>query len=804
MKRRNAFLFITAAWITSAQAAADTASDDAQTLELTFPVSINGRLTGNITADIGLRSEPRVDADQLFSLLTKSIDQSALAEISSRLPSGKRIAVAELREAGLNITYNPQALRLDIIATEDQTLRQVLSLTGARKPDPSDYYGQQKYASGLTASLLAEYRHDAVFGDDGLQPIEGALQGFVNVGGFEGFTLDYDLRLADTGKVTRNGVVLSKDDYERGIRYAAGDIDPLVTGFQSTPGLGGISVSRQFGTIQPFRDVRPSGQQGLYLERDAIVDVVIDGVAVRTLNLSAGRYELRDFPFIDASADVQFFVDDGTGRRQVASLSLFGADSLLEPGLSVFSATLGFLSKTPGSSETYDGEMAFTGFYERGINRNLTVGVNLQGTAKEATLGLKTAIASRLGRFSFDLAGSSSQVASDQMSGYAFSADYRGLFTLPSNSTATIELVANQYSEHFSTLGDDMDVQPREWDAAARASFQLPAASSLTFGARASKGRGAVPDEQQYDVSLSKLFGRVNTFTSVGYDAVARDVTARIGISLRWGDRSAVRSSYNSRNETFLLEAERLPRLQVGDLSARLGYERRRDLDFISADGLYRGNRGEAAVRHTYAISEGSSAPATQVTTARLSTGLGVTPQGWAFGRRADEGFAIVRAHRSLRGRTIDLGTGYARGAVARVDRMGAVAVPLLQPYIPQAMKVEVRDLPPGYDIGAGQFDVFPGAGAGYNFTIGSDAAYTVVGTLVTQGADLYLSTGTLTSLKSGEAQSFFTNRNGRFVVERVAPGVYELRVNGIEGSTRVTVNESEEAYVDLGNITFP
>ncbi|ABI76841.1 fimbrial usher protein [Hyphomonas neptunium ATCC 15444] len=804
MNWQRALLLTSATWFGGGKALAEPFPEAPQSLELTFPVSVNGQLAGNVLADVGLRTDPNVDAEQLLGLLSKTFDQNVLSRIASNLPDERRVGLDRLRTAGLDIRYNSQALRLEITATEQETRQQILSLTGVQRPDPANYLAPSRAAAGITASLLAEYRHETDVGDAGFQPVEAAAQGFVNVGGFEGFTLDFDVRVTEDAELIRNGVVLSKDDYERGIRYSAGDIDPPVTGFQSTPTLGGLSVSRQFGTIQPFRDIRPSGQQGLYLQRAATVDVVVNGVIIRTLNLAAGRYELRDFPFIDAAADVEFYVDDGAGRQQVASLSLFGSDGLIEPGVSVFSGTLGLQSETRTPNENYDGDLAFTGYYERGLTRGLTLGANIQASARESTIGLRAATASGLGRISVDMAGSTREGGQGQETGYAFAATYRNFFNVTEELGASLELAASSYSPHFSTLGDGLDIQPREWDAAARASVQLPAAASVTVGARLSRGRGTVPDEEQYDVSVSKLFGRVNTFVSVGYDAVTQNATGRIGVSLRWGQRSAVRSSYNSRNDLFVVEAERMPRLQVKDLSGRFGYERRPEADVIYGDGLYRGNRVEIAARHIMAAPDVSRSPSEQITTARVSTGIGITPEGWALGRRTDEGFAIVRPHKSLRGQDIDLGAGYARGAVAKVDGLGAVAVPLIQPYVPQSVRVDVRNLPAGYDIGSARYDVMPGSGSGYNIVIGSDASYTIVGTLVSETRDLYLSTGTLTSQESGEAYAFFTNRTGRFVLERIAPGDYELRLDGDDFAVNLKITESEESYVDLGNIILP
>ena len=71
------------------------------------------------------------------------------------------------------------------------------------------------------------------------------------------------------------------------------------------------------------------------------------------------------------------------------------------------------------------------------------------------------------------------------------------------------------------------------------------------------------------------------------------------------------------------------------------------------------------------------------------------------------------------------------------------------------------------------------------------------------QESDLYLASGSLVPSLGGEARKFFTNRSGRFVVERVKPGTYSLTIDGIDKSATVAVEEEDDALVDLGIITL-
>ncbi len=90
-----------------------------------------------------------------------------------------------------------------------------------------------------------------------------------------------------------------------------------------------------------------------------------------------------------------------------------------------------------------------------------------------------------------------------------------------------------------------------------------------------------------------------------------------------------------------------------------------------------------------------------------------------------------------------------------------------------------MADLPPGYDLGDGVFDLQPKLKSGYALKVGSDYTVTALGKLEDgQGAPLALVTG-VAAEKGGSAKKveIFTNREGRFSAQGLAPGEWDIEM---------------------------
>ena len=107
---------------------------------------------------------------------------------------------------------------------------------------------------------------------------------------------------------------------------------------------------------------------------------------------------------------------------------------------------------------------------------------------------------------------------------------------------------------------------------------------------------------------------------------------------------------------------------------------------------------------------------------------------------------------------------------------------PDLTAYQIQPLSVTIPDLPIGYQLDRDRFQVLPTYRSGTAIVIGNDATVVLDGTLIDRnGAPLALLAGEIVRLdrKGVPVGEFFTNRQGRFRIEGVGPGSFELRLAG-------------------------
>ncbi len=79
------------------------------------------------------------------------------------------------------------------------------------------------------------------------------------------------------------------------VRLTAGDLNYPVIGFQNFVPMLGFSANRQ-DSLQPYRVTSPLGQSAFFLQSDSKVDIIINGHAVQSLQLSAGPAPDQQFP----------------------------------------------------------------------------------------------------------------------------------------------------------------------------------------------------------------------------------------------------------------------------------------------------------------------------------------------------------------------------------------------------------------------------------------------------------------------------------------------------------------------------
>lgn len=767
------------------------------------PLTLNDKFLGSVSVEVDVAGDGAVDAPRLLELLRPAVDPALATALEGRIAGRRKVDFADLRDEAFTVAFDPLTLGLAASVKAGGLAESQVRLTNREPaPNPGQFDRQSDFAAGLNLSAGQRYLHER---DGGFQPLRASAAGFLNVGGFDGVTLtggiDYDASDEST-RWRRREFRLTKDFYGRAVRATLGEFTPYVAGFQGSGRVFGIGVERAYSTIRPFQNIRPVGRQTFTLERESLVEVFINDVRSETLRLAAGRYDVADFPFAAGPNRVRIEVEDNAGRREVAAFDIFSDASLLNPGVVEFGVGVGF--REGRRSLEYRTAPVATGYVQKGLNDNLTMGAHAQLAGTGAQAGLIAIWGSRLGFVQSELAVSRS--GGDGALGGAVSIDYRGEFSLLSDEDVRINVTGLYRSPRFQDAFTVEGRNPIAWQAAARAQWRAPLQLSVGLGYGFTKARGAGFDVTRYDVTIGRTFGRfgLNATASRSNEDIGRyEWRGALGLSIQLGRRWYGTARYESRERRAEIEITRPSDGTLGDIGGgiRLGNERsgRNVSGYLS----YIHNRFDAELEHNRLVSSAPDGPRFAETSWNVSSFLGYAGGSFGIGRSAGEAFVIAPVHDSLDGARVQIKSG--NRVIARSGVFGPALVPIGRAYGIQRFEVGVDPLPPGYDLGSGVINVFPGYGAGYEFPIGSDASRIAVGSLVEDGKPLSLGTGTVERIgaKEGEAgRPFFTNRAGRFVADGLAPGRYRIVIGG-KPRAEFTVPEKGEGMVDVGTITL-
>lgn len=819
----------------------------AKTIEFDVPLNVNKGLSGEVSATIINTSrggenitEVRVSVQRLKQLFKKYANEEQLEawfgkenepssasggsssevvvsavktdETSTSVGAGiasktTSISLLELRKRGLDINFDSALLSISALIPRLGT--QSISLRGRRLPVPEDGFRQSSFSTGVNFRARNTFNHQPNgVGQRGFGPTSVAVDGFASIGGFDGWSLYYSADyLEDNDKPwSRRDVTLIHDNYDTGVRYSLGDFTPRSNGFQSSPSMLGINIERRYGQINPFRNIRPTGRSQFTLDRASRVSFEVNGIIVETRELEPGDYSVADFPLSFGANNVRVFVDDGTSNIEVANFSAFSNLNLLSPGLSNFGISAG-VQRDPsgGRNRRYEDEPVVLGFYERGVNQNLTLGAQVEVTENRALIGSTAVYGTRYGLFSLEAATSQREGFDN---GYSSILGYSHEGDLNAKWGFRTDLQFDYQSVDFGGINSDGNTNERKG---------VRAAVGLNSRGYAFSVNGTLIDNNDVETKLfttrlAKSFGRFDLSLDYRYSKTQGDLSSdniTFSIATRFGG-SSVQGQYQSISDQYRLGWSGKSRLDAGDASINqailVADDNVRSAQF---NGGYISPRFVTDFDHLESESISDIGNDSSATTLRAATAIGYADGKVAFGRPFNEGFVIVDPHSNLRGKKVTVTRGSTAGnRITSTKRLGTTLVPISGSYRQQRLSFIVDDLPLGYDVGSGEVEIFPSFLSGYRYQIGSDAANTVIGkALWPDNTAPSLIVGKLVPHKGGEEITVFTNKTGRFVAERATAGKYQIVFNNGEhdfgAEIEVKADGDEPGLVQVGTIVL-
>lgn len=775
------------------------------TMMVNLPMLVSDRFAGDITVEIDTdTNEVRLKREDAERLLKDRIDEQTRGALFGSPNADEFLSFDELKGAGIEVVYDPSALDIRVTFPTSVALPGVISIFGEPRVAAREDIAP---ASRLSGSVIFSLDQSIDYASgDSFGPLNGSAEISLALGGSKGVFAFSDLVFdGQAGNRFRRGrTLLVHDDQPNAIRYSFGDLLPQVEGFQGAPAVGGIGVQRSYQDLQPNRNIRPAGLFRFAIEQPSLVEIAVNGAPVRTVRLERGQYDIRDFNFVTGLNAVEIFARDEFGRRSIARFDQFFDFGLLEKGINEFGFYLGaqqILNVTGNFAYKFNRPIA-TGYFRAGLSSTITAGLNAQSEKGRFMIGSSAVAATPVG--SVALVGAVSRdrllgTGARYLASYQHSVEKIGFIDRPSWNVE-----AGYTSAKFMPVGDLGLRNDIKFDLRARASGSIGTNFNLGISASYATRRNNMRDTSLFNVTASRRVGPVNVaFTAEHARSIdgRKDNRALISLGMQLGPRGNARATFDSRGNVAQLDVGRFRSDVLGDWGARATVTRDRRSTSGVAEASYNQNRALFSVQHSAAGNQ-NLGDVRHRTSVNVATQISFADNRIGFGRPVGHNFVLAYPHKTLKSK-VEIAQGVEIEKVqARSGALGPALGTAGTAYTERRLTLRAPDAPPGYDIGPGYYTVIPLPAGGYLLQVGSDAFYSVSGTLLdNSGKPVELLAGTIRSIDRPEAKAvpFFTNKVGRFIAVGLVLGRHRVEMGRGSISAEIEVAQNADGTIDLG-----
>lgn len=722
---------------------------------------------------------PLVPREPLFSALGPRLR----AELRPRLEAaarGELVSFDALRAMGLDVQYDKAELEVHVRVPPEATATTSHALGGSGAPPeaagalrPSDVSGYvNARAGGADAWTTGELPASRA-------PLHLNLDSALRV---EGWLLEAKADFAEAPVGAHRGdVLLSRDDPESALRYLAGDFATQPTALQPSEPLLGVGVTRHFA-LQPYRVIQPIGQFDFTLDQPSTVTVLVNGVAVRTLSLPAGRHDVRDLPLGPGINDVELIVADPAGVERRIAFSSTSPGELLAPGVVQYAVSLGApLVEDVGARQYALTRPVLAARRRWGALSTLTVGGSFDGDLDRQRVGGELTLATTLGTFAVEVSGSADV---GEGLGHAESARYDYARVTGGTQVTTFAVVGQHHAPAFRVVGP-VPVDERYGDELTiAASRRLPGAVHGALSARYRVGR-SLPDAQDLSLRLSRSFGLLGLDGTLSgrRDGISPDeVRALVSVRLTLPDGHGAVLATARTSSVVGTSSEVLYTTQAGPPPGGIvtTVAVREDPDSVGASGsvTYSGNRLTSSVATATTVDR-AEGWATQTTAIEVGTALAFAGGEVAWSRPVTGSFVVVAKNSVVADHDVEVNPALG-GYAARADSLGPAVLPGLEPYRLSSVSVQAPTLPLGHSLGAESHLVLPAHKSGTLVRVGDEGTVFLRGSLQhADGSPAAFAAAVVARLDgTSPPLVLMTNRAGRFSLMGLRPGRYQLSVS--------------------------
>jgi outer membrane usher protein len=791
-------------------------SDASKAMQLIMPVKDNGFKLGDVIVWAGTDGSILIQKDSLLTAIRNVLRAEALRDFEAKLPVEANIGLNNIIGAGIKCSYNPTDLEIQIEPTVEQRPRGEVTGNVRGNNSPDNVALPAALSGFVNARFSAAYERQ----EDAAGAFEFPAILFDGAVRWAGIVLEGEAQVGLDGTVIRRDTRLVYDLPQEAIRISAGDIALRPNGSFAVPPLLGVAIQKTYADLQPSRNIRPTGKRSFRIERASDVRVMVNGREIRRLQLAPGEYGLSDLPLSTGDNRVQLRIRDEFGGEEVVDYSILFNRTLLQPGISEWSLAAGIAAETGPQDPIYDaGTPIVSAAYRRGLSDDLTGTLNLQASNDAALFSGDALQQTRIGLVTLD---ASASTAPDGAAGWAAGTE--------------LELDPEWFGEVFGSAQIGAEIMSGSYigaldqipTGASRIRLSGSIAGPLVDGITASvSGYYLLSSENREDgfgtsIALNRVVGSdLSIGISGNYEERGGNTGSSLNIDSLNGLSFLARLNYRpSLDSDLTLQYDSGTRVTTGNIGSNFdsaGTHTGVELEIqhkpaapggapehlANADINYSDSRVEANFSQSEHVERLGTNVLSRRTAVNLGTAVAFADGQAAFGRPVRGSFAIVGVHKSLAESDVRLDPFQDKYKAAS-DGLGPLLVSDISAYAPSNLSYDVENLPVGYDLGSGAFDLLAPYKAGFNLSIGSEFAVTAIGTLSDgEGKPVPLKVGTISTPQFQDKKIVvFTNGTGKFTAQGLKAGEWTLETND-DPVRRYVIKIPEDAvgFFDLGEL---
>lgn len=740
------------------------------------------------------RRDFAIEAEAVLKALYPYLNTAIYKRLESRKGPEGVLTFKDLDNAGVSTSFSDAALEvriqvpLRIRKQNDLNLNfGKLEYTQAQRPDKQSGYFNFRFNQSF------EY---------GKLPLAGRVDFVENV---NGFVLESSADYLEYSPYPwkRQDTRIRKDDEEKMLRYTVGDLTVPTRGFQYSPAMAGLSVTREF-SIQPYRTARPVSNQEIILKRPSTVELYINGNLYSQLRLQPGKFNIRDFPLAAGQNNIRIKVRDDLGQEESFDFSFLYENTILAAGISEFSYNVGMPWRESGGDRAYNSQNNFVSLYHRyGFSNQLTAGLNVQTFGNQSLGGLEISGISNLGYLSTDLAVSQNS----RTNGAGGRLRYRSLDRMFGQEVKTYlsaEYEKRDYDfQPVSVLTSGQNFVDSRYDIQLNRNFDYHVIAGLGGGYQKSYLPGE--DIRSYRGNIMYSISpwmriELSYLKEVGSRSEERGL-----VSFYWNERNGLWSSsayYDSSQKSTNLLVARSNQRNYDDYRFWGTAQNNEGNNSANLSAEYLSQVGNIRLDQNSNFLDGKS---TSLTTLGVSTGVAWVGNQWALTQPINDSFTLIAANEIPDKQELIINPDGNQGE-AKLGPRRATVLPNHTSYYLYQVNLDATSLPTGYLLDKEYYAVKPTYRSGILISAQLHQRVSLRGQLKDESTQAlsYVAGGIYNEKGQLVDNTFFTNKEGRFFVEGLEPGSYQLVLDkvGFKPISIVVKKPEGTMMIDLGSVT--